>query len=450
MIKLSDRTASASKAIQRTLRKHIHNILTLLTAMAFFIVSCEEDPSTIGDGILPDVDFDSIVGVDTMDVGMYTFFNESATSITPSISYLGTLVDPYFGATSSDFVTQLWLATAWPGFGLASVDSVRMYLQVNNVIGEMPEESFLHIGELSERLSADSSYQVNGDVPLKDFMGDYRLATLTIPALEEGADSLIKIDMPLSFGNYLMRDTSKLFLGTDTIDFRDYLYGLYFEYPQSGSYHMLVVDIYSDNTSIVVYYTDASGESRFYEFLINQRCVNYNRYLHDYDQADPEKRIKYINEPIKDTLAYIQSMEGVFTKMIIPGLENLRPLAGNIAVNKARLYLPVYLNDEDYTEDMVPENILVRYDSAGVKRLLPDYFIGSNGAFLDGTYSKITNLYELNISNFVQEYIEGKIVDPVIEIFLQSLGTKNLILKANRDSDDAVRFELTYTVLNEE
>jgi hypothetical protein len=213
---------------------------------------------------------------------------------------------------------------------------------------------------------------------------------------------------------------------------------------------MLVVDIYSDNTSIVVYYTDASGESRFYEFLINQRCVNYNRYLHDYDQADPEKRIKYINEPIKDTLAYIQSMEGVFTKMIIPGLENLRPLAGNIAVNKARLYLPVYLNDEDYTEDMVPENILVRYDSAGVKRLLPDYFIGSNGAFLDGTYSKITNLYELNISNFVQEYIEGKIVDPVIEIFLQSLGTKNLILKANRDSDDAVRFELTYTVLNEE
>jgi hypothetical protein len=449
MIKLSEKATSAASAIQRTLRKHIHNILTLLAITSFLIVSCEEDPTAIGEGILPGMDFDSIVAVDTMTIGMYTLFNDSATSMTPPLSYLGNMLDPYFGATSSDFVTQLWLSTAWPGYGLASVDSVKLYLKVNNAIGEVPEVNLVNIYELGEKLSEDSTYLVNSDVPVRDLDGDNILASFAFPEMEEGTDTILQIDMPVPFGEYLMRDTSKLFLGTDTIDFRDYFYGLYFESLQAG-HRMYELDLYSNNTAIEVYYTDASGDSRFYEFLINDRCLNYNRYLHDYDQADPEKRIKYINEPVKDTLAYVQSMEGVFTQMTIPGLEALRSLAGNIAVNKARLYLPVYINTDDYTEDMVPDNILVRYDSAGVKSLLPDYFIGSNGSFLDGSYSKITNLYELNISNFVQYYIEGKIADPVIEIFLSSLGTRNLILKANRADDAAVRFELTYTVLNDE
>lgn len=449
MIKLSEKAASAANAIQKTLRKQIHNILTLLAITAFFIVSCEEDPSAIGEGILPGMDFDSIVATDTMSVGMYTLFNDSATSMTPPISYLGSMLDPYFGVTSSDFVTQLWLSTAWPGYGLESVDSVRLYLKINNIIGEIPELSIVRIYELGEKLSDDSSYYVNGDVPVRDLDGEDILTTFGFPDMEAGTDTILNIDLPVSFGNYLMRDTSSLFLGTDTTDFRDYFYGLYFEYIQVG-HRMYELDLYSNNTAIVVYYTDAMDNSRAYEFLINERCLNYNRYLHDYEQAEPGKGIQYINEPVKDTLAYVQSMEGVFTQMIIPGLEALRSLAGNIAVNKARLYLPAYFNTDDYTEDMVPDNILVRYDSAGMKRLLPDYYIGSDGAFLDGSYSKINNLYELNISNFVQDYIEGKIADPVVELFLPSLGTRNLMLKANRENDQAVRFELTYTVLKDE
>jgi len=294
MIKLSEKAASAASAIQRTLRKHIYNILTLLAITSFLIVSCEEDPAAIGGSILPGMDFDSIVAVDTMTIGMYTLFNDSATSMTPPISYLGSMLDPYFGATSSDFVTQLWLSTAWPGYGLASVDSVRMYLQVNDITGEMPEVNIVNIYELGEKLSEDSTYFVNRDVPVRDLDGDNILAAFAFPEMEESTDTILKIDMPVSFGEYLMRDTSKLFLGTDTIDFRDYFYGFYFESLQTG-HRMYELDLYSNNTAIVVYYTDALGDSRFYEFLINERCLNYNRYLHDYDQADPEKRIKYFS-----------------------------------------------------------------------------------------------------------------------------------------------------------
>lgn len=440
MIKLSKHSGSAATII-RSLKKQIHKILVLPVLVSFIVISCEDDPASIGQGILPQSDFDSIVAIDTIGVEMYTLFSDSATSMIPSINYLGNMLDPYFGLTSADFVTQLWLTTEWPGEGF-TIDSVQLRLAITDIIGEMLGSGTMNIHELGEKLSVDSTYLVGRDVPVKDI-----LATVAIPSMPEGTDTVLTINLPLSFGEYILRDTSKLFLQSDTVDFRDYMYGLYFEYPETGNYHMLQLNVQGSSTIIEIYYTNASGYDRTYKLLMNTKCLSYNRFLHDYEQADPDKKIKYINEPIKDTLAYVQPMEGVYSRLAIPGLEFLRSVPYNVAVNKARIYLPVYINDIDYTEEMVPDNIYVRYDSAGVKRLLTDYFVDE--AFLDGTYNQVTNLYKLNISDFVQNYIEGNIAEPVIEIYLPELSTKNLIVKANRESEDAVRFELTYTVLKE-
>ncbi len=448
MIKLPDHSGSATTK-RKSLITQIHKILVIPLLVFFIVISCEEDPASIGKGLLPQSDFDSIVAIDTMRVDMYTLFTDSVTSMQPSVSYLGNVLDPYFGLTSSDFVTQLWISSEWAGDGF-TIDSVKMKLEVTDVIGEMLGLSTLNIYELEEKLSADSTYLASDDVTVKGLM-----TSLEIPPIPEGSDTVLTLDLPLSFAEYLLRDTSLLYLRSDTVDFRDYFYGFYFEYPQTSNYHMLQLNLISvsqsDNSyvsaSIVVYYTNAAGYSSTYTFTINPRCLIYNRFLHDFELAEPDKKIKYINEPVKDTLAYVQSMEGVYSRLVIPGLEYLRSLPYDIAVNKARIYLPVYFNETDYTEEMVPNNIYVRYDSAGVKRVITDYLIDE--AFYDGTYSKVTNLYMVNIANFVQNYFEGKIEDPVIELYLPELSTKNLIIKANRDTEDAVRFELTYTVLKE-
>ena len=446
MIKLPDNSGSATTKRKSPITQ-IHKILVLPLLVFFIVISCEEDPASIGKGLLPQSDFDSIVAIDTMRVDMYTLFTDSVTSMQPTVSYLGNVLDPYFGLTSSDFVTQLWISSEWAGDGF-TIDSVKMKLEVTDVIGEMLGLSTLNIYELEEKLSADSVYLASDDVTVKGLM-----TSLEIPPLPEGSDTVLTLDLPLSFAEYLLRDTSLLYLRSDTVDFRDYFYGFYFEYPQVSNYHMLQLNLVSasasDNSyvsaSIVVDYTNAAGYSSTYTFTINPRCLIYNRFLHDFELAEPDKKIKYINEPVKDTLAYVQSMEGVYSRLVIPGLEYLRSLPYDIAVNKARIYLPVYLNEPDYTEEMVPNNIYVRYDSAGVKRVITDYLI--DAAFYDGTYSKVTNLYKVNIANFVQNYFEGNIEDPVIELYLPELSTKNLIIKANRDTEDAVRFELTYTVL---
>ena len=55
--------------------------------------------------------------------------------------------------------------------------------------------------------------------------------------------------------------------------------------------------------------------------------------------------IKHINDGYRDTLSYLQSLNGVYTKIILPGLEKMKndPSFGKIAVNKARLTVPVVI-----------------------------------------------------------------------------------------------------------
>ncbi len=438
MIRLSDQYNRIT-ALLRTNRKKLHSLLLLPLLLSFIIISCEEDPANIGGDILPGSDFDSIAGVDTIGVDMYTLYNDEAVSMFTSTSYLGSKYDPYFGLTSANFVSQLQLLVRWPADALR-IDSVKMGLDVTNVTGDMSIPGSLKIYEVDEMMYPDSVYHTNREVPLGEM-----LASVQLPVLPESdEDTIIDITLPNSFAEYILRDTSMIFLRSDTADFRDYFNGLYFDYPQAGNYHMVDINLVSSATTINVFYTNTDSLSSNFKFLLNEKCVRYNRYEHDFEMADAGKEIRYINEPVKDTLAYAQSKNGVYTRLALPGLEHFRsdmPLA----VNKARIFIPVYLDQDGYTEDMVPENVLVRYDSAGIKRLLSDYLL--NPEFLDGTYSLVNNRYELNISSFVQQYLEGDIAEPVIELFLPEQSSRNLIMKANRGMDEGVRFELTYTVL---
>ncbi len=474
MIRLSEPTGNKT-VVKRLFGKHIHNLLTLLAATAFFIVSCEEDPTSIGGSILPLSDFDSIVATDTMSTAMYTMFSDSEISSGSYSYYLGSLYDPYFGLTEAGFVTQLQLDMEWPGYEIASVDSVKMTIDVQDVVGETSSPGMMNLYEINEILSSDSSYLVGRDMSV-----ERQITSFSIPPLEEGSDTVLVVDLPVSFGEYILRDTSMLFKSNNIPDFRTYFKGLYFSYPQSDNYHMLYINIsglmpgssdpsrivprsfssivqrvtgqvsLTSNSTITIYYTDAEDNDRVYILLMNNTCAKYSHFVHNYELADPEKKIKYINEPIVDTLVYIQSMSGVYSKLVIPGLEVLRSLP-SIAINKARIILPVYLNADDYTEDMVPSGLLARYtNSEGTKELLPDYSVDENYAFVDGTYSKVTDQYKINIASFVQEYYEGNILEPEIEIYLPQLSADNLIVKANRAADDGIRFELVYTVLNED
>jgi hypothetical protein len=45
--------------------------------------------------------------------------------------------------------------------------------------------------------------------------------------------------------------------------------------------------------------------------------ARFNIFSHDYEAADPDKKIENINEYVKDTRTFVQAMSGVYTKITL-------------------------------------------------------------------------------------------------------------------------------------
>lgn len=418
--------------------------------------SCEEKPTIIGKDILPSNDFVSITTTDTSRILSYTMYDSPVRSEDPSSPFLGTTYDPYFGTTISEFVSQVRLEKEWIA-GTYDVDSVKLILRITSVSGSTDKVKQLRITEIADQLYEDSVYYSNTVVDTTDFG-----ISIDIPPLRNDTINKIAVNLPPFFGEYIIRDQEKLFYSTTVPDFRSYFKGVYMRVLSTSETDPLLLGIstvsaislgyYSDY--FMIYMHDRLDNTLKYSFMFLldplKGNASFSRTKHDFSTASPEKKIDdIINKPVLDTLSYIQSLNGVFTKLIIPGLESIKndPLRGKIAVNKASLYIPVHYDGENYTTSKIPEGLLLRYvNSSGVKAVIPDYFIDEGHQYFGGGLDTTFNRYKFNISNFIQEYLDDSkdVLKPEIEVFQIPSDLRNVILKAN-DSKAPLRLEMTLT-----
>ncbi len=440
--------------------------LALFSLFALITTSCEKGILKIGTDLLPNEDFVSISSIDTLSVFSYTMYDEVIRSDNPSVSYLGQIIDPVFGTTSADFVTQLRLNAKWTGTAKVTIDSVHLYWHVLSTIGGAGTAHTMKLTEISEIIYPDSVYYSNKQPVLTTNTWD----NLKIPAGIKG-DTSVFVKLPKEFGERIFSDPSKLFYEPNRVhfnpafpDFRSYFKGLYVQMDPSTD--PLLLSLYlsppvsgssthgASTNFIAIFLKDSLGVASEFDLIFDAEAKNaaYNRYSHDYSTATPSLRIKHINDNYKDSLSYLQYLNGVYTKIVIPGLEKLKTdgTLGRIAVNKARLVVPVHITDT--TKDistLVPLQLVLRYkNSAGVKYLVPDYGMSAydqTHQFFDGTLDPINRVYKFNIPQFVQSYLDGKgdIVKPELEIY-QGSGTKNVVFDANNNKTP-VKFEFTYT-----
>ncbi len=434
--------------------------LILFTAVAFFAGSCADGPTKIGIGLLPATDFVSVQAIDTLSVRSFTVFDGAIRTDRPSIGYLGKIFDPYFGSATADFVTQLRLGSPWEQ-GSYTIDSAKLFLKLMNVVGSTTNPATLKLSQISEQIYVDSAYYSTKSI---SFLEPPVGVVLNMPLLQADTINDIELKLPLEFGKYLVEDTAMLFHSDTKPDFRSVFKGLYFQLF-SGT-EPLLASLYleppsTSNTAheysqnyFTVYMHDESDVKFEYNFIIdaNNRNASFNRFIHDFDAADPDKKIKYMNDPVNglsDTLSYLQYLNGVYTKIVIPGLESLKndPAYDKIGVNKARLSIPVFLDGTVYKPSTVPAQLYLRYKSEdGTRYFVPDYGIDTYHAFFGGAIDSINNIYSFNLSTFVQSYLDDVTneIKPEVELFQGSSVTSNVILKANK-SKIPVRFDFTYT-----
>ncbi len=161
--------------------KNLYNLfkLSIILLAVIFVTSCEQVPTTIGEGNLPGSDFVSINAIDTMSVTSYTLYDKSVPTDNLATSYLGQLYDSYFGTTTAEFATQIRLSSEWVDQHYI-IDSVELVLTLLDVKGASDAPQVLRLSEIAEQLYTDSMYYSDKVVPLTGYViGDIPLPALT-------------------------------------------------------------------------------------------------------------------------------------------------------------------------------------------------------------------------------------------------------------------------------
>lgn len=430
--------------------------IILLVAGLLGLTSCEEDPTFIGKGILPSSDFVSVSSSDSFNIISYTKYEYPLRTDNQLAPYIGTYYDPYFGTIRSEFVSQVRLESEWIE-GDYHVDSVKLFLRIMAVSGSSGTSKQLIISEISDMLYTDSAYYSNTPVNASGYS-----INVDLPELRTDTINVVEINLPPSFGEYLIRDQEKLFYSASAEDFRNYFKGVHLRILSASDSDPLLIGLnitqaaslgdYSDYFIVYMRAQDDNTAMYNFRFLLDPTKENacYSRIEHDFTTATPGKGFSdIVNQPVLDTLSYIQGMNGVYTKMLIPDLETMKndPTRTRTAINRATLFVPVHYDGEIYSDATLPNNIYLRYfNKSGEKQLIPDYYIDEYHEYFGGVLDTASNSYKFNISNFIQEYFndtEG-ILKPELEVFQSSDEVKNAILKAN-DSKSPVRLEMTIT-----
>jgi hypothetical protein len=429
--------------------------LSLLVLAAGFVNSCEEGTTIIGNELLPGSDYVRLFATDTLSVRSYTVYDTHVATNDPSTALVGSIYDPYYGTTTAEFVSQLRLAGAWT-LGPVTVDSVKLMLKFLTVTGgSTTEGNYLRLTEISDQIYTDSLYYSDTHTDTTDFS-----YTVQLPVLQADTINNVSVSLPIQFGEYLIRDTTKLFYSTIKPDFRSFFKGLYFRISNGGTPLMLSFSTVSEvpsggsyNNYLLLYVHDTAYVKSRYYLILDAVHPNacYNKIIRDFSTADPEKKIEHLNDlTYLDTLSYLQYLDGVYTRLVFPGLDSLKKILANtkFSINKARITLPVYFDNDKFTPSTVPANLYLRYTNTdGDKFIVPDYSIGSTGsAFYDGTLHSADSTYYFNIPTFIQRYLMDteNAYKPELDI-AESIGSlKSAIFKANK-AKTPIKFELTYT-----
>ena len=244
MLTMSFMTVFFNKKILSTLSRG-KNILfaavMIFISASFFLSSCIEDPTGIGIGLLPEADFFNVYETDTLSFQSYNVSYNHINTSQPEYSFLGTGYDSYFGNTSAEFVTQLQLSTSEYQDFTCIIDSIALILKVENLIGSGEGPHYLSFYEIADDIDIDSTYYSDSEVTHTGLA----VTKILLPKLSENKTTTIRLSVPNSFGEYLVRDP--IFLTTyasKDSTFRDFFKGLHFvlESPNEDAFLTLSID----------------------------------------------------------------------------------------------------------------------------------------------------------------------------------------------------------------
>lgn len=410
-------------------------ILSSLLFSLILLSSCEDDPS-FGVELLPETDLISGYFNNTTQLSGYTFMpdsirsDEGIYSSAKPYSLLGSYIDPVFGLTKADFLTETRLSSNLVNFGDTMVsDSLVLHLKIAEKYGDFRQFApfTIHVFKLKDTISLSQDYYSNLDVSPYYDPTDLLASFTYYPS---NSDTILSIPLDTTLLLPIFRNPDAM---ADNDSFKVFMPGFYItaETVSQGG-QILSFDLLSESSKMVLYYHYQSDDekpvlpansTRRFNFLINQNCARINRFEHDYSQA--WFPITSIGDSLSnDSVGYIQGLGGVKVRLDLSDFNKWKD-SSDVVIVKADLIIPIAENSALFFDP--PAVLALSRLADSTNEFLGDQY--HNGTYyteyFDGKYYATSKEFRFNLAQHLQDIILGKVEnDPLI---LHPYNTENAV-----------------------
>ncbi len=446
----------------KLLRVNITRATHLITAILFvsaalFLASCAKDPGKIGLNLQPEDSKLKVFYNDTTSLFAYSMLEDSVRSDELTRNSIGYINDPVFGATKASFCTQFQLSTNGHDFGVSGrqLDSLVLILYYTGAYADTNTTLTINTFEMNEDINRDSTYYSNRDLQhYDDNYSSFSFQPRPNDSVIFDGDTLaahIRINLTqlnTALGEKLLGATEAEMEDAET--FKAFFNGLYLTPGVVSSAGALAYfDLTMAASKMTIYYSNSVQDSLQYDYLVSTSTARVNFYEHDYTNASSEFKQQVIQGDTALGLQkfYSQGYAGVRSLLRMPQPENWRSLV-NVAVNEAKLIIPVSEVDQFYDEPV--QLALVQKLEDGSYDFLLDQYEGED--YFGGYYE--SGRYEFRITRYVQELIkDSTVVNRGLYLFVsaESVNPERVIINGFQptvDSSSRMRLEVVFTDLD--
>ena len=436
----------------------IHPYFHLSFVFIFLFTSCTKPPGNIGSEIQPEQSQLEVYYFATNEVSAYSLPEDSIRTDEIGVNILGSIMDPVFGSSVAGIYSQFLLSATAPDFGVNPVlDSLVLQLLYSGATyGDTLTPLTVHVYELLDGLDYLEDYYSNTVIPVASTdYGNFQFVPGPNDTVVIQGDTLppvLRINLSntsTELGDKLLNaDTSVL---KDNDAFIEFFKGLYFvTEPVNEGGSLNYFNLVSNYSDMVMYYHNDSVDSLRFHFTISQFTPRFNKYEHNFTNAESEFKAQVIGRDTSLGLQkfYVQGIAGVRSVIRLPDLRKTNEL-DVVAINEAKL---VFSGFEEDPFDGAPAKLgLVEINEDGSYVPLVDELEGEN--FFDGSYNSSTNSYTFRITRHIQSLISDT-TKPNNALYLrvkgQSTKPQRFIFNGNQvvsDTTSAFRLEILYTLL---
>ncbi len=432
----------------------------LVTAALLFTAlfsSCNEEGS-LGLDLLPNVDGIGVFRLDTFTVATYTVDEDSVESQFPSRKAFGMINDPVFGKAEAVSYFQTVLTTENVDLGAnVAIDSLVLSLAIDTYVGDTTQAITIHVYELDEAMSVDSSYFTSRRLAVKPTpLASYSYTprpksrvTASEPLLAGGDtvieyQPIIRIPLSSSLSQRIVAASGTADLANNT-NFLNFFKGIAITAEVGAGQPGIMLNIVPRSVlnGMFLYYKNDTTRRRF-DMVARNNIAYYNSFSFDYSGTVLATAIGNTSPLIEEN--YVQAGTGVKIRIDFPYLKKLVENF-DVAINKADIVLTVIPGSNTDLAPVPSRMFLLPADSlnANLPNAMPDllerYY---DGDFKDGTYT-------FGITRYIQQQLKNTQADYGLRMIpINTVSTVNRAIIASSNHTNPLyrpKLILTFTKL---